>query len=304
MKLKRVFFAALYYGFAIHLPPSSRPGSFGARRIRFAICRHLFASCGRNVNIEHGADFESGGKLSIGDNSGIGIHARISGPVEIGRDVMMGPYVQIYAVDHRGSRMDAPVREQGMKSAEAVHIADDVSIGAGSIILAGVRIGRGAVIGAGSVLRHDVPEYAVVIGNPAEIAGYRPGWPRATPAPTGGPSRTESWNRSAPKGILESVPSSQEVKHRAVGAENLVRELLAQKTSLPLEAIEWDLRLHEDLGLDSVDAVEIVTWLERETGQQFDLTDPDAVETVGDLVNCLIELPGADMSQRRPNQNQ
>ncbi|MGN0065011.1 MAG: CatB-related O-acetyltransferase [Nocardioides sp.] len=55
----------------------------------------------------------------------------------------------------------------------AVHIGDDVWLGTQSIILSGVSIGPGAIIGAGSVVRHDVPPYAIVAGNPARVAGFR-----------------------------------------------------------------------------------------------------------------------------------
>jgi acetyltransferase-like isoleucine patch superfamily enzyme len=52
-------------------------------------------------------------------------------------------------------------------------IGSDVWIGRGAIILSGKRIGNGAVIGAGSVVTKDVPDYAVVAGNPARIIRYR-----------------------------------------------------------------------------------------------------------------------------------
>ncbi len=52
-------------------------------------------------------------------------------------------------------------------------VEDDVWIGTDSLILSNVRIGKGAVIGAGSVVSKDVPPYAIVVGNPARVVRYR-----------------------------------------------------------------------------------------------------------------------------------
>lgn len=55
----------------------------------------------------------------------------------------------------------------------AVSVGNDVWLGHQSLILSGVRIGDGAIVGAGSVVRHDIPPYAIVAGNPARVAGFR-----------------------------------------------------------------------------------------------------------------------------------
>lgn len=55
----------------------------------------------------------------------------------------------------------------------AVVIGNDVWLGHQTLVLSGVTIGDGAIIGAGSVVRHDIPPYAVVAGNPARVAGFR-----------------------------------------------------------------------------------------------------------------------------------
>lgn len=54
-----------------------------------------------------------------------------------------------------------------------VVIGEDVWLGVNTTILAGVNVGRGAIVGAGSVLRCDVPPYAMVAGNPAKVVGFR-----------------------------------------------------------------------------------------------------------------------------------
>lgn len=52
-------------------------------------------------------------------------------------------------------------------------IGEDVWLGANSTLLSGVKVGRGAIVGAGSVVRCDIPPYAIVAGNPAKIVGFR-----------------------------------------------------------------------------------------------------------------------------------
>ncbi len=60
-------------------------------QLRAALARHLLAGCGRNVNVERGADFGAGYGVSLGDNSGLGVDCLVIGPVTIGANVMMGP---------------------------------------------------------------------------------------------------------------------------------------------------------------------------------------------------------------------
>lgn len=162
----------LYYGIARHLPASFRPYGIGSRRIRYWLVKNMFASCGRNVNVEHGADIGSGRFTSIGDNSGIGVDCRAAGPLEIGANVMMGPEVVIQSASHSFERTDIPMIEQG-ETKMTVVIEDDVWIGTRAIILPGRRIGRGSIVGAGSIVTKDVAPYTIVAGNPAVVVGQR-----------------------------------------------------------------------------------------------------------------------------------
>ncbi len=139
------------------------------------ICRRLFLECGENVNVEVGAEFGDGSQVRIGDSSGLGVACRIHGPVVIGRDVMMGPEVMVFHRNHNATSTDKPMRLQAYGPERTLYICDDVWLGARAVILPQCgRVGRGAVVGAGSVVTHDVPDYAVVAGNPARVFRQRP----------------------------------------------------------------------------------------------------------------------------------
>ena len=166
----------LLIGRIFYLGASNLPGSFarvniGQKQIRALCGKMILSKCGKKVNIEKGASFTS--SVELGDHSGIGIRAQINGKVIIGKNVMMGPDVCIYAINHAFDRTDIPMNLQGVTPEKPVAIGDDVWIGARVIILPGVHIGTGAVIGAGAVVTKDVPDYAVVGGNPARILKLR-----------------------------------------------------------------------------------------------------------------------------------
>ncbi|MCC6730581.1 MAG: acyltransferase [Chthonomonadales bacterium] len=171
--LRRAPFYLLYYAVARRLPGSTDPGGVLWKAIRVLACRRLFARCGCGVNVERSASFGWGAGVHLGDYSDIGVNARIHGTVFIGSHVMMGPDVAIWTNNHAFDRVDVPMTQQGMQGERPVVIEDDVWIGTRAILLRGVRIGRGAVIGAGAVVARDVPDWAIVVGNPARVVRYR-----------------------------------------------------------------------------------------------------------------------------------
>lgn len=168
----RILYYLSYHLFAKHLPASHCPYALGSGHLRAWLCRHLFAWCGRGVNIEHGADIGTGRFTVIGDNSGIGLRCVVKRAI-IGDNVMMGPDVVFISQNHRFSDPDVPLQEQGYTEARPIIVGNNAWIGTRSIILPGRRIGACAVVGAGSVVTRDVPDYAVVGGNPAQILYYR-----------------------------------------------------------------------------------------------------------------------------------
>ncbi len=169
--LKSHFAEFFYNMIAKKLPSSlSRNGSF-YKKLRARCARVYIRSCGENVNIEPNATFNHA--LRIGDNSGIGENSELYGDITIGRDVMMGTNCIIYTRNHKFNRTDIPMSQQGFGEVKPVVIGDDVWIGGRVTILPGVNVGNGAIIGAASVVTKDVPDYAIVAGNPAKIIRYR-----------------------------------------------------------------------------------------------------------------------------------
>ena len=169
--LKRKIGALIYYGFAKHLPASWSGVKLGQKSIRRFCGKMMLKSCGKKVNIEQNALFS--GKVSLGDYSGIGINAKIYGTCIIGDYVMMGTDVTIITRNHRFDALDKPMMFQGFEEEKPVVIGNDVWIGDRAMIMPGVHIGNGCIVAAGSVVTHDVPDYAIVGGVPAKVIRYR-----------------------------------------------------------------------------------------------------------------------------------
>lgn len=116
-----------------------------------------------------------GGHVRIGDDVLIDDNCFITAQkqIEIGNHVQVSAYSFITDFNHNFSKREVPINLQGCTSAPVV-IEDDVWIGAHCIILPGVRIGKGAVIGAGSVVTKSVKPYMIAVGNPAREIKKRP----------------------------------------------------------------------------------------------------------------------------------
>lgn len=129
---------------------------------------------GKNVKVWDSVQIDYPAKLVIGDYSSInrGTIINCGGGVKIGKNVLIAPNVIIYSQNHNYKDKTIHIKDQGYIYKETI-IEDDVWIAAGCIILPGVRVGKGSVIGAGSVVTKDVGEYRIVVGNPAKSIGVR-----------------------------------------------------------------------------------------------------------------------------------
>jgi|TARA_B110000908_G_C10201817_1_gene425704 acetyltransferase-like isoleucine patch superfamily enzyme len=132
------------------------------------------------VSIGNGCKVRSGSILAcagdnqivIGDNVDINSYCIIYGNVVIGSDTLIAAHTVIVPNNHSFSERDEPIRTQPMRS-KGVVIGEDVWIGTHVTILDGVEIGKGAVIGASSVVTKSIPEYAIAVGNPARVIRER-----------------------------------------------------------------------------------------------------------------------------------
>ncbi|WP_065330030.1 sugar O-acetyltransferase [Tritonibacter mobilis] len=127
----------------------------------------LFATHGDECFIEAPFRCAYGINITLGDrvylNSGCTILD--TAPVTIGSRSMLGPNVQIYCAQHH---KDRELRAQGLERAFPVTLGEDVWIGGAAVILPGIRIGDGAIVGAGAVVTHDVAPGQIVTGPAAQ----------------------------------------------------------------------------------------------------------------------------------------
>ena len=136
-------------------------------KARKPIYQQLFAEVS-SAYIEPDFYCDYGCNIFLGDKFYANHHCVIldAAQVHIGHRVLLGPQVQIYTTSHP---LDAKVRAAGTQLCAPVVIGDDCWIGGGAIILPGVSLGAGVVIGAGSLVREDIPAGVVAAGNPCRI---------------------------------------------------------------------------------------------------------------------------------------
>lgn len=108
------------------------------------------------------------GDVTIGNETIIGLGNTIIGPVIIGNGVMLAQNIVVSGLNHGYEDISISPSKQAVTT-KLIIINDDVWIGANATITAGVSIGKHSVIGAGSVVVKDVPDYCIAVGNPARV---------------------------------------------------------------------------------------------------------------------------------------
>ncbi|HIQ59198.1 MAG TPA: galactoside O-acetyltransferase [Candidatus Merdivicinus intestinavium] len=143
----------------------TRPTETERRR---GILTELLGDCGEDIWIEPPFKMAYGKRTHIGNCFYANFNLVIVDDIDvwIGDHVMIAPNVTISVTGHP---VHPELRKDGSQFSFPVRIGNDVWIGAGAVILPGVTIGDGAVIGAGSVVTHDIPPNVVAFGVPCRV---------------------------------------------------------------------------------------------------------------------------------------
>lgn len=126
---------------------------------------------GNNVTIAQGC-YLHGNDIRIDDNSHLAPYCIVYGPCRIGKKCCIGGHVTFASRGQDYSDPDVPFVEMPIIIKE-VFLEDNVWIGANAVLIQGVRVGEGAIVGAGAVVTHDVAPYTVVGGVPARLIRSR-----------------------------------------------------------------------------------------------------------------------------------
>jgi maltose O-acetyltransferase len=135
---------------------------------RRALFTELLGAFGEGSEIRPGFRCDYGSHIFNGDRffANFGLVALDVARITIGDDVQVGPNVQLLTPTHP---VEPQARRDKWESAAPITIGDNVWIGGGAIVLAGVTVGDDAVVGAGAIVTKDVPARSVVVGNPARV---------------------------------------------------------------------------------------------------------------------------------------
>jgi acetyltransferase-like isoleucine patch superfamily enzyme len=160
------FIVAIYYSLKYHCYISTQARVQLTSKIAF----------GKGTVVKPFAILQTqGGRILTGENCAISSFNHISTGIEdvmIGNYVRIGPHATIMGGSRNFERKDQLIIQQGSYH-KTIIIEDDVLIGASVTVLPGSRIGKGAVIGAMSLINQDIPPYSIVAGIPAKIIGKR-----------------------------------------------------------------------------------------------------------------------------------
>jgi acetyltransferase-like isoleucine patch superfamily enzyme/glycosyltransferase involved in cell wall biosynthesis len=123
------------------------------------------------ISSDQGAEpiYSMGKRSYIGRNTFMGVFK----PISIGECVLIGAYCYIISANHNYETRDIPIIDQGFVG-DSITIEDDVWLGTHVVVLPGVTIGKGAIIGAHSLVNKDIPPYEIWGGVPAKFLKKRP----------------------------------------------------------------------------------------------------------------------------------
>ncbi len=163
--------------------------------LRSVIFRAAVKYSGKGMSVQPGVGFKHPETFGFGEGVFIGAGAYLQGRYDgsfivgdrcwlgpksyydcraltIGNFVGIGPGAKFLGSEHSGLPVEKPIITTDLIIKKTI-VEDEVDIGTGAVVLPGIRIGKGAIIGAGAVVNKDIPEYAIAAGVPAKVIKYR-----------------------------------------------------------------------------------------------------------------------------------
>lgn|SRR5690606_2652897 len=162
----------VYYAFFYHLPHSRYIGFMNTWRIWYVSRILKIMSYDKRSIIEPNVYLSNGVGTRIGRNCRINENVFIQQAI-IGDDVLIAPNCAILSVSHNHQNVDIPIVDQGDSEPNPPIIGNNVWLGRNVVVMPGIKIGDGAIVGAGAVVTKDIPPYVIVGGVPARIIRAR-----------------------------------------------------------------------------------------------------------------------------------
>jgi maltose O-acetyltransferase len=143
-------------------------GAIDDWRERRRILTDLLGAFGEDAEIRPPLHCDYGYQIRVGARTfiNVGLIALDVAEICIGEDVQIGPNVQLLTPTHP---VEAEPRRAKWEAAQPITIGDNVWLGGGAIVLAGVTIGENTVVGAGAVVRKNLSANVIAVGNPARV---------------------------------------------------------------------------------------------------------------------------------------
>ena len=163
---------ALYYSFFFHLPHSRYVGLMNRWRVWYVSKVLKLMPYDKRSVIEPNVYLSDGKETKIGRNCRINENVFIQ-QATIGNNVLIAPNCAILSVSHNHENMAIPIVDQGDTQPKPPIIGNNVWLGRNVVVMPGIKIGEGAIVGAGAVVTKDVEPFVVVGGVPARFIKSR-----------------------------------------------------------------------------------------------------------------------------------
>lgn len=163
---------AIYYAIFYNLPHSRFLSFTSTWRVWYVSEVLKLMPFDKRSKIEYNVYLSNANGITIGKNCRINENVFIQQAI-IGNNVLIAPNVSILSVSHNHENIDIPIVDQGDSLPNPPIIEDNVWLGRNVVVMPGMRIGEGAIVGAGAIVTKDVPPFAIVGGVPAKIIKTR-----------------------------------------------------------------------------------------------------------------------------------